>query len=164
MKLSSRIILLTAEGFGLGRINPAPGTWGSLWGIPIGWTLGYFDTTWWMRLLVGLIMFIIGVPICGRGATLRGIRTRGQVSKDPGSVVWDEMSAFPLVFAFAPLTGKYMWLVLVLGFAVFRFFDIWKPPPVSHFDQLSGGFAIMADDTMAAMYASVTLFLITRFI
>ena len=99
MKLTDRVILFTAEGFGLGRIKPAPGTWGSLWGIPIGCALGYFDTTWWMRLLVGVAMFVVGVPICAKGAKLRN-------TKDPGSVVWDEMAAFPIVYAFVPLYGE----------------------------------------------------------
>lgn len=157
MNLPNRLILFAAEGFGLGRIKPAPGTWGSLWGLPIGWTLGYFDTTWWMRLLVGLAMFIVGVPICGRGAALRN-------AKDPGSVVWDEMAAFPIVFAFVPLNDSRMWIILGLGFGLFRLFDIWKPPPVSHCDRLSGGFGIMVDDTVAAIYACLTLVVITRFI
>ena len=154
MKISDRIILFTAEGFGLGRISFAPGTWGSLWGIPLGWTLGHFDTNWWQRLIIGLVMFVVGVPICGIAARLRD-------KKDPGSVVWDEIAAFPLVFAFAPLTGDNLWQVLGLGFVLFRIFDIWKPPPARHCDRLEGGFGIMVDDTVAAVYAAAALLLIT---
>ena len=157
VKLFSRLILFAAEGFGLGRIKPAPGTWGSLWGIPIGWTLAHFDATWWMCLLAGLAMFIVGVPICGHGARLRN-------SKDPGSIVWDEMAAFPIVFAFVPFNETNLWFVLALGFVFFRLFDVWKPPPVHHFDRLHGGFGIMIDDTVAAIYACMTLNLVVRFI
>ena len=153
MKLTDRVILFTAEGFGLGRIKPAPGTWGSLWGIPIGCALGYFDTTWWMRLLVGVAMFVVGVPICAKGAKLRN-------TKDPGSVVWDEMAAFPIVYAFVPLYGESMWTVLIAGFVLFRVFDIWKPPPVRQCDKLDGGLGIMIDDTVAAAYVAGFLWLL----
>lgn len=154
MKISERIILFTAEGFGLGRIPFAPGTWGSLWGIPLGWALGHFDTNWWQRLVIGLVMFVVGVPICGIAARLRD-------KKDPGSVVWDEIAAFPLVYAFVPLSGDNQWIVLVLGFVLFRIFDIWKPPPVRQCDKLEGGFGIMVDDTVAAVYAAGALILVT---
>lgn len=155
MKASDRIILFTAEGFGLGRIPFAPGTWGSLWGIPLGWVLGNFDTNWWQRLIIGLVMFVVGVPICGIAARLRD-------KKDPGSVVWDEIAAFPLVYAFVPLTGETLWLTLGLGFVLFRIFDIWKPPPVRQCDKLAGGFGIMVDDTVAAVYAAAALMLVTN--
>lgn len=155
MKISDRILLFIAEGFGLGRIPFAPGTWGSLWGIPLGWALGHFDTNWWQRLLIGVIMFIPGVPICSAGARLRN-------KKDPGSVVWDEMAAFPLVYAFVPLTGDRLWVTLIAGFIVFRIFDIWKPPPVRQCDKLEGGFGIMVDDTVAAVYAAAALFLLAQ--
>ena len=155
MKITDRAILLTAEGFGLGRIKPAPGTWGSLWGVPIGWVLGYYDTTWWMRLLIAFGMFVIGVPICAAGARLRN-------AKDPGSVVWDEMAAFPVVYAFVPIGGENIWITLIAGFVLFRIFDIWKPPPVRQCDRLTGGFGIMIDDTVAAVYAAGFLVLLSR--
>ena len=88
MTFADRVTLFAAQGFGLGRMKTAPGTWGSLWGIPIGWALGACESTWWVRLLVGFAMFVVGVPICGRAATILA-------RKDPPSVVWDEMAAFP---------------------------------------------------------------------
>ena len=154
VKLTDRMILFAAEGFGLGRLRKAPGTWGSLAGIPIGWLLGYFETTWWMRLLTAAVMFAVGVPLCSRAARLRG-------KEDPGSVVWDEIAAFPIVYAFAPLTEDSRWVVLAVGFVLFRIFDIWKPPPVRQCDRLHGGFGIMLDDTVAACYAALILFLLT---
>lgn len=148
-----KFVLFLAEGFGLGRIKPAPGTWGSLWGIPLGFALGYCETTWWIRLLVAAAMFVVGVPICAKGAALRN-------AKDPGSVVWDEIAAFPIVYAFVPLTGDRLWLVLLAGFVLFRIFDIWKPPPVRQCDRLTGGLGIMIDDTVAALYAAGFLWLL----
>ena len=100
-------------------------------------------------------MFVVGVPLCSLGARLRE-------KKDPGSVVWDEIAAFPIVYAFVPLTGEKQWIVLLVGFGLFRLFDIWKPPPVRHCDRLEGGLGIMVDDTVAAFYAALFLTLFTR--
>ena len=155
MSSRDRVILFVAEGFGLGRIRFAPGTWGSLWGLPLGWSLGCLDTLWWVRLAVAAAMFVVGVPLCARAAKLRN-------TKDPGSVVWDEIAAFPLVYAFVPLDGPRQWIVLALGFVLFRILDIWKPPPVRQCDNLTGGFGIMIDDTVAACYAALALYLVTH--
>lgn len=157
MSSRDRVILFIAEGFGLGRIRFAPGTWGSLWGIPLGWSLGYLATSWWIRLAVAAAMFVVGVPLCDRAAKLRH-------TKDPGSVVWDEIAAFPLVYAFVPLDEPRHWIVLIVGFILFRIFDIWKPPPVRQCDKLTGGFGIMIDDTVAACYAALALYLVIQVI
>lgn len=145
---AERFVLFAAEGFGLGRVPVAPGTFGSLWGFPIGWGLGYFETGATARLLIWLLMFVVGIPICGVGARLRN-------RKDPGSVVWDEMTAFPLVFAFTPVG----WPWLIAGFALFRFFDVVKPWPIRKFEELPGGLGIMVDDQIAAVMAGICLFL-----
>ena len=152
MKAVDRAILLVAEGLGLGRISFAPGTWGSLWGIPLGWLLGQ-GTGWPERCLAGLILFFIGVPLCGRAARLLD-------RKDPSSVVWDEIAAFPLVYAFVPISPT----VLLAGFVLFRIFDIAKPPPVHYFERLPGGLGIMADDQVAAVWTSAVLVLLVRFL
>lgn len=155
MKLWERIVLFVAEGFGLGCIPKAPGTWGSLWGIPLGWLLFACGGAWWLRLLVGVVMFVVGVPICGTGARLRN-------KKDPGSVVWDEIAAFPIVYALVPTADLGRWGILAAGFVFFRIFDIWKPPPVKQCDRLAGGFGIMIDDSVAAVYAAIALGIFVR--
>ncbi|MCH2200399.1 MAG: phosphatidylglycerophosphatase A [Fuerstiella sp.] len=122
-----------------------PGTFGSLWGFPLGWLLGQ-GIPEWGRLGIGLVMFLVGIPLCDRAARLRG-------SKDPGSVVWDEIAAFPFVYAFVPIN----WQTLIAGFVLFRIFDISKPPPVRTVERLGGGVGIMIDDTVAAFYAVFVL-------
>ncbi|MBL8819669.1 MAG: phosphatidylglycerophosphatase A [Planctomyces sp.] len=149
MNIRERIILFAAEGFGLGMIPVAPGTFGSLWGIPIGWSLGYFELGPIPRIFIWLIMFVVGIPICATGARLRN-------KKDPGSVVWDEMTAFPLVFALTPVTLPY----LIAGFLFFRFFDVLKPWPIKTFEKLPGGLGIMVDDQIAALMAAGCLLLL----
>ncbi|MFO0977698.1 MAG: phosphatidylglycerophosphatase A [Planctomycetaceae bacterium] len=146
LRNSDRIVLLLGEGFGLGRAKKAPGTFGSLLGVPIGWLFWKFDVHWSIRLAVFAALFIPGIAICSRCALLRG-------KKDPGSVVWDEITAFPLVYLFLKLN----WWWLLAGFGLFRFFDIAKPWPIRFFERLPGGLGIMADDQIAGLYAGAIL-------
>ena len=146
MNRIDRGILFVAEGWGLGRISVMPGTFGSLWGLILGWLLGQSVPEWWGRLGVGLVMFLVGVPLCNRAAQLRG-------RDDPGSVVWDEIAAFPVVYAFVQIN----WQTLITGFVLFRVFDICKPPPIRRIEQLPGGLGIMLDDTVAAVWAMIVL-------
>ena len=139
-------ILFVAEGCGLGRIPIMPGTFGSLWGLLLGWLLGQGIPLGWGRLGIGLVMFLVGIPLCDRAARLRG-------RDDPGSVVWDEIAAFPVVYAFVPIN----WQTLIAGFILFRVFDISKPPPVRRIERLHGGLGIMLDDTVAAVWALIVL-------
>ncbi|MCA9047413.1 MAG: phosphatidylglycerophosphatase A [Planctomycetaceae bacterium] len=148
-------VLFAAEGFGLGRLRPAPGTWGSLWGMVIGYVFGLLNIGVAGRLVTAAVMFAVGVPLCGRAAELRG-------KKDPGSIVWDEMAAFPIVYVWVPLSGPQMWSGLVGGFLLFRLFDIWKPPVIRQCDRVTGGFGIMLDDAAAGLYATATLWLVFR--
>lgn len=144
-----RFVLFLGEGMGLGRIPFAPGTFGSLWGIAIGWCFWITSAGPWIRFTVFLVMFFPGVLICAHSAMLRG-------RKDPGSVVWDEMTAFPLVYLLVPLS----WWSLLTGFVAFRFFDIAKPWPIRRFERLPGGLGIMADDQIAGVYAAVVLYVV----
>ncbi|MBL8810230.1 MAG: phosphatidylglycerophosphatase A [Planctomycetaceae bacterium] len=147
LSASDKIILLLGEGFGLGRVPKAPGTFGSLWGILIGWGFWKLDVHLAVRLAVFAVMFVPGISICSRCASLRG-------KKDPGSVVWDEMTAFPLVYSLLSLN----WWWLLAGFGLFRLFDITKPWPIRSFERLPGGLGIMADDQIAGLYAGVILY------
>jgi phosphatidylglycerophosphatase A len=151
LTFADRIVLLLAEGLGLGRIPKAPGTFGSLWAFPLGWCMETFQTSWSVRLAVWLAMWAVGVPLTGRAAKLRD-------RKDPGSVVWDEITAFPLVYAFVPVT----WLTMASGFAIFRFFDIAKPWPIRKAERLPGGSGIMADDQIAAAYSAACVWVIWK--
>jgi phosphatidylglycerophosphatase A len=147
--LGDHLTLLLAEGCGLGCLPVAPGTFGSLPGVPLGWLLWHWQVPVQLRLALWLVMFLIGIPLCQRAAFLRG-------KKDPGSVVWDEIAAFPLIFSMIHDS----WMMLVGGFLLFRVFDIVKPWPVKRFERLPGGLGIMADDQIAALYAGAVLVLL----
>ena len=151
-KRSDGVVLLLATGLGVGYSRWAPGTVGSLWGPPLVWGMqsaGLSGVGW---AVVTVLLVLAGVPICSRAAALMD-------RKDPGSVVWDEIAAFPLVFAGTSVT----WTTAVLGYLLFRLFDIVKPWPVRRFERLPAGWGIMADDLMAGLYAGGCLWLLARF-
>ncbi|MBR9802318.1 phosphatidylglycerophosphatase A [bacterium] len=135
-----------AVGFGLGIAPFAPGTFGSLWGPVLVWGLSLVGIKTWMLFPVAAILFGVGIPICAAGA-------RHFELKDPPWVVFDEIAAYPLVFALTEQT----WTTGIIGFLLFRFFDILKPWPIKRFEYLPGGLGIMADDYFAAFHAMVLL-------
>jgi phosphatidylglycerophosphatase A len=142
-----RLIVFVALGCGLGMMPFAPGTFGSLLGPPLAW--GIQQLPEWGQWLAPLVCFLAGVPICGIAARRLGL-------KDPGAVVFDEIAAFSVVF----LAVKADLLTAILGFALFRIFDISKPWPVRQLEKLPGGWGIMADDFAAAVYAGGILWMI----
>lgn len=135
-----------ATGSYVGLFPFMPGTVGSLWGIPVAWGLHQLPT-WWLQLLVLAALWIVAVPICTRAAARLG-------AKDPGAVVLDEILAMPLAYFAMPLDSP---AVIVLGFVLFRVFDILKPPPARQLERLPRGLGIMADDLAAGLYAQLGL-------
>jgi len=136
---------LLACGFGTGGAAFAPGTFGTLVGLPFYWLMQTLALP--AYLLVTMILFVFGVWICDRTAKAL------QVHDHPG-IVWDEVVGFLVTMTMAP-QGWVWWL---LGFLLFRFFDIFKPWPIRVLDQrVEGGFGIMIDDVLAGVYAAVCL-------
>ena len=155
MKISflNQIYLLLATGLGIGFAPKMPGTFGSLWGVVLVGLAYYLQLSPSVAIGINVVLLVVGIPICSKGATLIG-------KPDPGSVVWDELAALPMVFWFLYLftvTTSLYWIAL-LGFGWFRLFDITKPFPIKWFEQLGGGVGIMADDIIAALYASMALY------
>lgn len=134
-----------ATGLGVGYARWAPGTWGTLWGVPLTWGILRLPGWGWQLAAIGLL-YAVGVSVCGRAA-------RYLDRKDPGCVVWDEFSALPIVFLGLSADALSRPEIVVLGFGLFRVFDISKIPPVRQFERLPGGWGIMSDDTAAAIYA-----------
>ena len=89
------------------------------------------------------VLFVLGIPICAKTNAALGVF-------DHRSIVWDEIVAFMLVLEFTPESPEW-WLV---AFLLFRLFDIWKPFPIHYYDmRIKGGFGVMFDDLLAAVYA-----------
>lgn len=134
-----------AFGFGSGLSPKAPGTMGTLAAIPLYLLLMNLPLTGY--LLAVLLISVAGIWICGESSLRLGVH-------DHGGIVWDEFAGFLLTMTAAPQG----WAWIVLGFALFRLFDIWKPWPVRVADrQLHGGLGIMLDDILAGIYAWLVL-------
>jgi len=94
-----------------------------------------------------ILLFVIGVWACGKTGRDLGV-------SDHGSMVWDEVVAFAFVLDFTPHTM--LWFSMAFG--LFRLFDIRKPFPIGYFDRtVKGGFGVMLDDLLAAVYAVIVL-------
>ena len=134
-----------ALGFGSGLSPKAPGTAGTLLALPLFLGLMQLPENLHLALIMGL--FLIGIPICTIAGKALGV-------SDHGSIVWDEIVAMLLVLEFTP---KH-WLWWLVAFLLFRLFDIWKPAPIQQCDaKLKGGFGVMFDDLLAAIYAIICL-------
>ena len=158
-----RLAFALATSLGLGYLPKAPGTWGSLAGIAIyAATLGLLprvngsDPVSSTALRIGWTA-VIGVALAAAGVWSADRVARFSAKKDPQFVVIDEVSGQHLSYALslAPLNWKY----LLLGFILFRAFDIWKPFPARQAESLPGGLGIMADDWAAGLYAALGLWL-----
>jgi phosphatidylglycerophosphatase A len=77
---------------------------------------------------------------------------------DHGGMVWDEIAAFLMVLPFAPSINLAAWARMVSRLRCFGLFDIWKPFPIGWLDaRVPGGFGVMLDDVLAAVYAILCL-------
>lgn len=137
-----------AFGFGSGLSPKAPGTMGTIVAIPV--FIVYSQLTLINYFILLLLLTIISIYIAGESAKLLGVH-------DHGGIVIDEICGYLLTMMLAPVT----WQAIILGFVLFRIFDIFKPWPIKYLDQhISGGVGIVVDDLMAGIYALLSLELI----
>ena len=136
---------LIYTGLGLGLSPKAPGTCGTLLGLPLFWLVG--DGSWFVQASLLALVFFVGWWAARRAEAELGVH-------DSPQVVIDETAGYLTTLFMAPNQPS-TW---VLGFILFRFFDILKPWPVSWADRkLPGGFGVMADDILAGLYACLVL-------
>lgn len=139
-----KLPLLVATMGGIGRLKPAPGTWGSLVVLPLA-LLGPVPA-----LLLALLVTIVGFY------AVRAV-LRDAPDQDPGWIVVDEAAGMLLALAGLSV-GASFWGVLI-AFGLFRIFDILKPWPVSWADQQKGAFGVMLDDIVAGALVAAALML-----
>ncbi len=140
-----RLVHFLAFGFGAGKMPVAPGTFGTLVGIPFYLLLAPLPPLVYADVVLGL--FALGVWLCH--ATEQDLR----VHDHPG-IVWDEIVGYLITMFMAP-SG---WPWIVLGFVLFRLFDIWKPFPIRQLERrIQGGLGNMLDDALAGLYALAVL-------
>ena len=136
---------LLALGFGSGAAPKAPGTCGTLVAVILYWPLSQLNLN--QYLLMVLVTCVVGIYLCGKTAEDLGVH-------DHGSIVWDEFAGFWITMIAAPVG----WVWVLVGFVLFRFFDIIKPWPINWIDKkVTGGLGIMLDDVVAGVMAALVL-------
>jgi phosphatidylglycerophosphatase A len=136
---------VVATFFGLGRLRPGPGTWGSLAAVLIWLGVSRFISPAGQTLTLAAMaaaVTAIGIPAATATAKASGV-------KDPQFVVIDEVAGQWITLLFAPVA----WKTLLAGFILFRGFDMVKPPPVRQLEKLPWGTGIVMDDVFAGLYA-----------
>lgn len=134
-----------AFGFGSGLSPVAPGTFGTLVAIPLFLLMQPLAIHWYLLITLAIVLF--GIGLCGASAKKLGIH-------DAPGIVWDEIAGYLITMIAAPQG----WEWIILGFVLFRIFDIWKPWPIRLADsKVEGGLGIMLDDVIAGIFAAVIL-------
>lgn len=147
MSLKPKFIITLATGCYVGYFPFAPGTLGSLIGIPFVWLLSTFHP---VLLVFAILIFIaVSIRIAGEAETIFN-------QKDSGCIVIDEIAGMLVTFFLVPWSAQN----ILIGFVLFRIFDIVKPFPIRLIDKkLAGGAGVVLDDVVAGIYANVLLHL-----
>jgi phosphatidylglycerophosphatase A len=146
---------LVATFFGAGLLHPGPGTWGSAATVLMWWVVSRWIPTSSQAVTaagLALIAVLIGIPAATQISRATGL-------KDPQFVVIDEVAGQLIAFIAAPVT----WKSLLLGFILFRGFDIVKPWPVRNLERLPEGTGIVIDDVGAGLYALAVMQIVLHF-
>ncbi|MGO9258313.1 MAG: phosphatidylglycerophosphatase A [Bryobacteraceae bacterium] len=144
-----RLARLMSTWFGCGLAPRAPGTAGSAAAILIAIALHAYGG------FSGLDFALLAALLFAPAVWAAGVTARALDTKDPQCVVVDEVIGQWISLAGARTLN---WKTYLAAFALFRLFDIWKPPPVRQLEALPGGWGINADDAMAGIYAALVLF------
>ena len=145
MLFKHHAVMVLATGGYIGRSPVAPGTLGSLIGLPMAW--GLSALSWPLASLVSLALIAVAVWVTGAAERIVG-------AEDPGCIVLDEIAGMVVALNGIPFSAA----TALGGFVLFRIFDITKPPPVGTLDRrLHGGWGIVMDDIVAGVMANVAL-------
>ncbi len=137
-----------AFGFGSGALPYAPGTWGTLASIPLYLLLSLLPNAYYV--IAVLIITVASVWLCDKVS--RDLNTH-----DHQGMCIDEFIGFFVTMIYVPRE----WTWIILGFILFRVFDIWKPQPIRYIDKnVGGGFGMILDDVVAGIFACVLLHLV----
>ena len=146
---------LLASCFGLGWLPVAPGTWGSLPPVIVFALMCHFGASVVSISIVMAALVLAGSVICVKCAPA-SIAAIGKA--DPGEVVADEFAGQALTFLpISVVAAGQTWVVALLGFLLFRLFDITKPWPIRKLEKLPAGWGILLDDLLAGLYAAIVL-------
>jgi phosphatidylglycerophosphatase A len=137
------VALALATSLGVGYVPYAPGTFGSAAGLLFWW---FLPDSFAIQLAAIVVVFAVG--------TWSGnVAEQHFGASDPPPVVIDEVMGMWITLLLNPVG----WQGAVIGFLMFRLFDVIKPYPANRLERLPGGLGVMADDGMAAVYANIAL-------
>jgi phosphatidylglycerophosphatase A len=153
---SDRVAYALATGLGAGFTPIAPGTAGALEGVAIylaihALHLGHLSSLL-VLAVINVVLFAVGVWASNRTCEMTGL-------KDPRLIVIDEVSGQLISLTPLALLTSFSITAVVIGFLLFRLFDIFKPYPIRRLERLHGGLGVMADDALAGVYAAMLLWL-----
>jgi phosphatidylglycerophosphatase A len=143
------IIFFIAQGAYSGRVPVAPGTAGTAVGVLLYFLIMGMPPVWYVTLCI----LVAGI---GAWAAEEAEKLLGK--KDAPSIVIDEIAGFLLAMFMIPPT----WGMIIVGFVLFRFFDILKPWPLRSLEKMHGGVGVMLDDIGAGIYTNIVLQILAR--
>ena len=145
MKFRERAVLFVATGFFIGSVPVAPGTFGSLIGLPVCFLLSRLNFLQSLICILVFILFAIGIASAAEKILNQ---------KDPGQIVIDEIAGLMVALAGLPFNLK----TVLAGFIIFRVFDILKPFPIRILEKrVGGGSGIVLDDVLAGVYGNLII-------
>lgn len=146
--MRQKLIMFVATGAFLGRIPFAPGTFGTLAGIPFALLLTLMAPKFAVLYVTAVVLFAVYVA---------DEAEKYLKAKDPGCIVIDEIAGYLVTLSVVPVEIS----TLIAGFFIFRFFDILKPFPARYFEtRFTGGAAVVLDDVMAGVLSAPVLWMI----
>ena len=148
--MRERLVKIVATFLFVGYLPLAPGTWGSLAGLLIYLSVKH---NMYLSLAVFFMLFFLGFITAGKAEKILG-------EKDDKRIVIDEVCGMLLIFTLIQPSGIY----LILGFILFRIFDVIKLYPANKAEKLPGSLGVMADDIIAALFASIALGIIMKIV
>ncbi|HEV3109998.1 MAG TPA: phosphatidylglycerophosphatase A [Candidatus Binataceae bacterium] len=153
--MTRAILIFVASGAYSGFVPVAPGTAGSVVGLALAWAvLPYANAHWPLALAAFAAAFAMGCWVAERAQAIFG-------EHDSPHIVLDEVMGMIATMFLNPLN----WMYLLLGFILFRLFDIVKLPPANIIDRkVRGGLGVMLDDIASAVYANIALRLVAHLI
>ncbi len=147
-EIAKNPLYFLAFGLGSGFMPFMPGTFGTILGVLVYGIFNYFNWPQVVLLLTIFTGFFLGIYICGKTA-------KACEYHDHPGIVFDEVIGYLVAMLYVPYGS---WVNIILGFILFRIFDIVKPWPIKQIDQtVHGGFGIMLDDILAGVYANIVL-------
>ena len=145
MRFSEQAVIFLATGFFIGTVPFAPGTFGSIVGLPIVFLLSRLDLLLSISFILLFIFFAVGIASAAEKILNQ---------QDPAKIVIDEMAGLMVTFTGLPFNLT----TAIAGFIIFRAFDILKPFPIRALERkLAGGTGVVFDDVLAGIYANLIL-------